>query len=198
MTTDLSDIALEKMLNEQGVDRRLFLKGGICLSATALISTVGITPAMAHHSGGKFELSIHNMHTGESYKGIYRVGNQYLPEAFEKINYTLRDHRTGEVFPIDPRVIDIAAAVHRMSGSRKEFQILSGYRSPKTNNKLRRKTNGVAKQSLHMSGQALDVQLDDVSTRRLRDIAVKLKAGGVGYYPRSGFVHVDSGQFRTW
>ncbi|MGB1077767.1 MAG: YcbK family protein [Bdellovibrionales bacterium] len=193
-----SDLILEKLLQEENVDRRLFLKGGLALSATALISTVGVTPVFAAPKNGRYEFSIHNMHTGESYTGVYRVGNEYLPDAFEGINKTLRDHRSGEVFPIDPRVIDIAAAVHRMSGSRKEFQVLSGYRSPKTNNKLRKKSGGVAKQSLHMSGQAMDLKLPDVSTTRLRELAIKLKAGGVGYYPRSGFVHVDSGQFRTW
>jgi len=198
MTTDISDIELEKILMEDDVDRRLFLKGGLCLSATALLSTIGVNPVMAAKRDGRYNFSVHNMHTGESYTGIYRVGDKYLPEAFEKINHTLRDHRTGEVFPIDPRVIDIASAVHRMTGSRKEFQVLSGYRSPKTNSKLRGKTRGVAKQSLHMSGQAMDLKLTDVSTGRLREVAIKLKAGGVGYYPRSGFIHVDSGQFRTW
>ena len=193
-----SDFELEKILLEENVDRRLFLKGGLTLSATALISTIGITPAFAAPKNGRYEFSVHNMHTGESYTGIYRVGNQYLPEAFEGINHTLRDHRSGEIFPIDPRVIDIAAAVHRMAGSRKEFQVLSGYRSPKTNKKLRRKSGGVARQSLHMSGQAMDLKLPDVSNSRLRELAIKLKAGGVGYYPRSGFVHVDSGKFRTW
>ncbi len=193
-----SDIILEKLLSEEGVDRRSFLKGGLTLSATALISTVGVNPVFAASKNGRYGFSVHNMHTGESYKGVYRVGNEYLPEAFEAINHTLRDHRSDEVFPIDPRVIDIAAAVHRMSGSRKEFQVLSGYRSPKTNNKLRSKSRGVAKQSLHMSGQAMDLKLPDVSNSRLRELAIKLKSGGVGYYPRSGFVHVDSGQFRTW
>lgn len=193
-----SDLELEKILQDKDVDRRLFLKGGLTLSATALLSTIGIDPVLAGTGNGRYDFSIHNMHTGESYTGVYRVGNQYLPEAFEKINKTLRDHRTDEVFPIDPRVIDIAAAVHRMSGSRKEFQVLSGYRSPKTNNKLRGKSHGVAKQSLHMSGQAMDLKLPDVNTGRLRELATKLKSGGVGYYPRSGFVHVDSGQFRTW
>ncbi len=193
-----SDLILEKLLLEENVDRRLFLKGGLTLSAAALISTIGVTPAFAAPKGGRYDFSVHNMHTGDTYKGIYRVGNQYLPEAFEEINHALRDHRTGDVFPIDPRVIDIAAAVHKMSGSKKEFQILSGYRSPKTNNKLRGKSTGVAKQSLHMSGQAMDLKLPDVSNSRLRQLAIKLKAGGVGYYPRSGFIHVDSGQFRTW
>ncbi len=193
-----SDLVLEKLLQEEHVDRRLFLKAGLTLSATVLISTVGIAPVCAAPRNGRYKFSLHNMHTGDSYEGLYRVGNHYLPEAFEEINHALRDHRTGEVFPIDPRVIDIAATVHRLSGSRKEFQVLSGYRSPKSNRKLRRKSSGVAKQSLHMSGQAMDLKLPDVSNNRLRELAIKLRAGGVGYYPRSGFVHVDSGKFRTW
>lgn len=189
---------LETLLEDRSFDRRTLLKGTMTLSAAALISTVGVSPVFASAPEGRYNLSVFNLHTHESYEGLYRVGNQYLPESFEHINYTLRDHRTNDIFPIDPRVIDIAAAIHKMSGSRKPFKILSGYRSPKTNKMLNKKSGGVAKQSLHMSGQAIDLALDDVPITRLRDIAVKLKAGGVGYYSRSGFVHVDSGRFRTW
>ncbi len=189
---------LETLLEDKTFDRRTLLKGTLTLSAATLISTVGIKPVFASVEGGRYNLSVFNLHTHESYEGLYRVGNQYLPESFEHINYTLRDHRTNEVFPMDPRVIDIAAAIHKMSGSRKPFKILSGYRSPKTNKMLSKESGKVAKQSLHMSGQAVDLALDDVPLGRLHQIATKLKAGGVGYYARSGFVHVDSGKFRTW
>ncbi len=189
---------LETLLEDKTFDRRTLLKGSLTLSAAALISTVGIKPVFAGVPGGRYNLSVFNLHTHESYEGLYRVGNQYLPDSFEQINYTLRDHRRNEVFPMDPRVIDIAAAIHKMSGSRKPFKILSGYRSPKTNKMLGNNSGKVAKQSLHMSGQAIDLALDDVPLGRLHEIAMKLKAGGVGYYARSGFVHVDSGKFRSW
>ena len=189
---------LEDDLLDPSCDRRQFLKSGLALSATALISTVGIKPVFAAPKDGRFKMAAFNLHTHESFEEVYRVGNEYLPEAFERINYVLRDHRSDEVFPIDPRTIDIATTVHRLSGSSKPFKILSGYRSPKTNAKLRAQGRGVAKQSLHLSGQAIDLCLEDVPTTKLRDIAINLRAGGVGHYKRSGFVHVDSGQFRTW
>ena len=180
------------------LERRTFLKSGLTLSMAAAISVGSVTPALALPSGGEYRASFKNAHTNETFVGVYRVGNKYLPEAFERINYVLRDFRANEVFPIDPRVIDIVSIVHRMSGNKEPYSILSGYRTPKTNSMLRGESGGVAKRSLHMSGQALDVQLSNMSPARIRDLAIKVKAGGVGYYPRSGFVHMDSGEFRTW
>jgi uncharacterized protein YcbK (DUF882 family) len=139
-----------------------------------------------------------NTHTGESFSGVYRVGNKYLPDAFDRINYVLRDFRTGDVFPIDPRLIDIIYTVHQMTRSNKPYEIISGYRSPKTNSMLRRASTGVAKKSLHMSGQAIDVRIPGFSTERIRDLACSLEAGGVGYYSRSDFVHMDTGDVRVW
>ena len=99
---------------------------------------------------------------------------------------------------MDPRVIDIIYTVHRMTGQNTPFEIISGYRSPKTNAMLRSNSSGVAKKSLHMEGRAIDLRMEGFSTRRLRDIASNLEAGGVGYYSRSNFVHIDSGDVRTW
>ena len=191
-------MSLEDLLNDKDFNRRALLKGSLTLSAAALVSAVGVNPVMAAAPDGRYSFEVFNTHTHESFSGLYRVGNQYLPEAFERINYTLRDHRTNDVFPIDPRVIDIAVAVHRMSGSTKPLKVLSGYRSPKTNKMLSKASGKVAKQSLHMSGQAVDIRMDDVSASRVRDIAKSLRAGGVGYYRKSGFVHVDSGAVRSW
>lgn len=186
---------------ETPVERRTFLKSGLTLSAAAVLSVGAATPALALPSGGEYRIALRNAHTNESFVGTYRVGNKYLPQAFERINYVLRDFRVNEVFPIDPRVIDIIAIVHKMTGSREPYSVLSGYRTPKTNAMLREgggKRSGVAKQSLHMSGQAIDVRMTNTNISRIRDLAKKLHAGGVGYYPRSGFVHMDSGDFRTW
>jgi uncharacterized protein YcbK (DUF882 family) len=131
---------------------------------------------------------------------VYRVGDKYLPDSFKQINTVLRDFRTGQVYPMDPRVLDIIYTVHRMTGEQKPFQIISGYRSPKTNQMLRggSASSGVAKKSLHMKGQAIDLRMEGFSTARLRDIAKSLQAGGVGYYSKSDFVHMDSGDVRSW
>jgi uncharacterized protein YcbK (DUF882 family) len=180
------------------MERRGFLSAGLTLSTAAFLSTTLVTPALAANNGGVYRASFRNAHTGETFDGIYRVGNKYLPEAFERINYVLRDFRENEVFPIDPRVVDIVSVVHRSLDQNEPYSVISGYRSPRTNANLRSHERGVARRSLHMSGQAIDVRLPGVRARGIRDVATRLHAGGVGYYPRSDFVHMDSGAFRTW
>tara|TARA_A200000113_G_scaffold169547_1_gene154414 strand:- start:328 stop:891 length:564 start_codon:yes stop_codon:yes gene_type:complete len=178
-------------------ERRNILKLGLC----GFIATAApvLIPSEAHAAkNAAWRASFRNAHTGESFNGVYRVGNKYLPDAFERISYVLRDFRTGEVFPMDPRVIDIMALVHKKSKQTSPIEILSGYRSPKTNARLRKVSSGVAKNSFHMYGQALDMRMPGYRTSNIRKHAVSLKAGGVGYYPKSNFVHVDSGNFRTW
>ncbi|MFN3827741.1 MAG: YcbK family protein [Micavibrio sp.] len=185
--------------SQQGLSRREVLKAGLWGAAgTILFPTLAEAAAFKMPKAGSYDISFLNTHTGERFSGTYRVGNKYLPDAFEEINYVLRDFRTNEVFPIDPRVIDIIYMVHRKTGRNQALEILSGYRSPKTNAMLRNASSGVARNSMHLSGQAIDFRMAGVSTRGLRDVAVGLKAGGVGYYARSNFVHVDTGKFRTW
>ena len=194
-------------------DRRSFLSLGAqaaCVAGGSLISNPAMSmvlperkPArdmMERRSAGVGErrITFKNLHTGEAFSGVYRVGDKYLPDAFDRINLVMRDFRANEVFPIDPRVLDIMYTVHQMTGSSEPFGVLSGYRSPKTNAMLRKASTGVAKNSLHMTGQAVDVRLAGFSTTRLRDLAIGLKAGGVGYYRKSDFVHMDSGGVRTW
>lgn len=182
------------------IDRRNLLKAGLVAMGTGLVSAVA-TPAMAAMrmpTMGSYKVSFRNAHTGESFNGVYRVGNKYLPDAFEQINRVLRDFRTGEEYPIDPRSIDIVFMLQNKTGTKSQFEILSGYRSPKTNTMLRSASGGVARNSLHMVGQAIDLRLENYSTKKLRDVAIDLRAGGVGYYPRSNFVHIDSGKVRHW
>lgn len=180
------------------LSRRSVLKGGLTLSMSALISVSNFKPAMALPGNGMYNVSFSNQRSGETFSGVYRVGDKYLPEAFERINYVMRDVRADEIFPMDPRVIDIIALVHKHLDTSEPYTVLSGYRSPHTNAALRSASEGVAKRSLHMSGQAIDVRLGEISAHKVREAAVKLGAGGIGYYPRSGFVHMDSGTFRTW
>lgn len=183
------------------VDRRGFLQTGLIAFGTGLVtmaSSSAWAAAIRMPNSGSFKVAFRNQHTGESFNGVYRVGNKYLPDAFNQINHVLRDFRTGEEFPIDPRSIDIVYMLQSKTGSREPIEVLSGYRSPKTNSMLRHASSGVAKNSLHMVGQAIDLRLPGYSTRRLRDVAIDLRAGGVGYYPKSDFVHVDSGKVRHW
>jgi uncharacterized protein YcbK (DUF882 family) len=186
------------------VSRRKFLGLGAVAAVSAVAATSVIHPASAaifsnsYSESGSRRISFRNTHTGETFSGVYRVGDKYLPDAFERINVVLRDFRTNEMFPIDPRVIDIIYAVHRQTQHDAPYDILSGYRCPKTNTMLREGTGGVAKNSLHMTGQAIDLRLPGYSTSRVRDLAKSLRAGGVGYYAKSNFVHMDSGDVRSW
>ncbi len=184
-------------VSESFINRRDVLKMGLFgfVAAVTPLAFAGDAHAARHSS---WRASFRNVHTGESFNGVYRVGNKYLPDAFERISYVLRDFRRGEVFPMDPRVIDIMTVIQRKSGQSGPVNVLSGYRSPKTNARLRKASGGVAKNSFHMYGQALDIRVPGQSTRSVRNIAVGLKAGGVGYYPKSSFVHVDTGNVRSW
>jgi len=185
---------------DKNLSRRSFL--GIGAATLGAVMVPGLVQAAEFKTGvisdGARRLAFRNIHTGESFSGVYRVGDKYLPDAFKQINTVMRDFRTNEVFGMDPRVIDILHAVQRMSGRSTPFEIISGYRSPKTNNMLRNSSTGVAKKSLHMKGKAVDLRMEDFETSRLRDLAINLGAGGVGYYSRSDFIHVDSGDVRNW
>ena len=144
-------------------------------------------------------LRMYHTHTGERIDIVYRRGNQYLLESERQLDYFLRDHRTGEIKHYDPRLFDLlselASAVGRPDA---EIEIICGYRTAWSNEYLRSKSSGVAKNSLHMQAQAIDIRIPGVSTLSLRNAALALGLGGVGYYPRSGFVHVDTGRVKSW
>lgn len=181
------------------LSRRDVLQMGAFSLATLSTPLWASKPATASSSATKmWQVSFRQVHTGESFSGVYRVGNQYLPEVFERLNYMMRDFRTGEAFPMDPRVIDIISRVQERTGRSNPLQILSAYRTPKTNAMLRRVTEGVARNSYHMYGQAIDIRMHGFNTKKLSMIARGLRAGGVGYYPKSHFVHVDTGELRSW
>lgn len=144
------------------------------------------------------ELTFSNLHTGERLRVTYWSDDQYLPDALAQIDQVLRDHRVDQVHPIDPGLLDQLHAVQNRLNLPGEFRVVSAYRAPATNAKLRARSNGVAKRSLHMVGKALDVRLAGCDTGHLHQAALTLGAGGVGYYPRSNFVHLDTGRVRSW
>jgi uncharacterized protein YcbK (DUF882 family) len=143
-------------------------------------------------------LGFFNTHTNEILKATYWQNGGYDKAALADMNYILRDFRSGDVFAMDIKLYDLLVDLHRRTGSKKPFEIISGYRSPVTNAKLASASNGVAKRSMHMDGKAIDIRLRDVQLADLRLNALAMKAGGVGFYPKSGFVHVDTGRVRHW
>jgi uncharacterized protein YcbK (DUF882 family) len=144
-------------------------------------------------------IRLYHTHTGERIDIVYRRGDDYLPEAEAQLDHFLRDHRTGDVKHYDPRVFDILSDLSAAVGHpNAEIEVICGYRTPWSNEFLRARSAGVAKHSQHMEAHAIDIRIPGVDTLNLRNAALALGRGGVGYYPRSGFVHVDTGRVRTW
>lgn len=139
-----------------------------------------------------------NAHTHEELDVCYARGATYRPEALAAINKILRDHRTSDIYPIDVRLLDLLCGIRSQAGKDARLHIVSAYRSPRTNQMLRKRSRRVARNSFHMQGKAVDIRIPGLSTKKLRRIAYGLKQGGVGYYPRSQFVHVDTGPIRAW
>jgi uncharacterized protein YcbK (DUF882 family) len=157
------------------------------------------TQQVASSDTQQHSLLLYNTHTNERLAIVYRRGEQYIPAALAKLDHFLRDHNTGEVRQFDPRLYDIlsdlTAAVGHPGG---EIDIVCGYRTPSTNAALRARTAGVAKNSLHIQAEAIDLRMPGVNTLTLRKAALALARGGVGYYPHSDFIHVDVGRVRQW
>ena len=166
--------------------------------------TAGTLPAPDEDytlAGPEYRLNLQNLHTGESLSVVYRVGDTYVPEAMDQLNHFLRDHRTDEVNTYDPTEFDVLHNVlARLGRTNGEIDIVCGYRSPETNALLRSQSaeTGVAEHSQHILAKAIDIRVPGVGTAQLRNAALSLDAGGVGYYPVSQFVHVDVGPVRQW
>lgn len=143
-------------------------------------------------------LSFVNTHTGETFADAYWESGTYIPDAMAAINHVMRDHRSGEAHAIDPRLLDQLHQLKSHVGAAAPYQIISGYRSPATNAALHDASSGVATRSLHMQGRAIDIRIGGVALPRLRDAALAMQAGGVGYYETSDFIHVDTGRVRRW
>ena len=179
-------------MNPHCATRRRLLTTGLAIPALA-IPAIGYSASRTSR-----RLSFYHTHTREALDVVYREDDDYLPDGLEQINRFLRDFRTRETHAIDPQLLDQLSDLQAAIGSTGRFQIISGYRSPQTNALLRDKTRGVAKRSLHMRGRAIDIRLTDVRTKTVREAALSMQRGGVGYYPKSDFVHLDTGRFRTW
>lgn len=182
------------------ITRRNFLK------FSAAITVASTLPQLAHAnsdlSSAVFSteraLEFINLHTDETLRCCYWADGEYDHNGLSEINHILRDHRANEVYSMDTQLIDVLHALHQTTESRSPFHIISAYRSPATNEKLRKQSNGVAKRSLHMQGKAIDIRLPDVELKDLRDAAISLEFGGVGYYAKSNFIHIDTGKPRNW
>ncbi len=172
------------------LSRRHLLASGLLLPAVA------VCPAAL--AGTERRLSFRHTHTGEYLELSYMEGGRYVPDALAALDHLLRDFRSGEIHPIDPGLFDILYALRLQTGNSRPFEIISGYRSAHTNAMLRQRGNGVARRSLHMQGRAIDIRLRGTRTAVLRDAAISLHRGGVGYYPASDFIHVDTGRIRYW
>lgn len=177
------------------VRRRALLFGALGVATTLATRRARALPAPA----GAQQLSFYHLHTGEKLRVVYREHGEVVGEALAEINHVLRDFRTGDVVPIDVALLDQLYTLDSLFGPpRGHFEVICGYRSSKTNEALRHSTSGVAKDSLHVSGRAIDIRHTATATAKLRDAAIALRRGGVGYYRDSNFVHVDTGRFRTW
>ena len=143
-------------------------------------------------------VSLHNLHTGEALNAVYWADGRYLPDAMQRIEWLLRDHRTDEIHAVDPKLLDLLVDLQSRLHTHAPFEVLSGYRSPQTNAMLASISDGVAQNSLHIEGQAVDIRVPGRRLHHVRAAAVSLRSGGVGYYPHSDFVHIDTGRVRYW
>jgi uncharacterized protein YcbK (DUF882 family) len=178
----------------------LIASGALLAGSTLLIIPAATTKAAEPStSAPEYRLRMFHTHTGESIDVVYRKGETYLPEGVAQLDHFLRDHRTGDVPSYDPRLFDLLTALERQIGRPGAvIDVICGYRTPWSNAFLRQHSSGVALHSLHMEAEAIDIRIPGISTLTLRNAALALHLGGVGYYPISDFVHVDVGRVRQW
>jgi uncharacterized protein YcbK (DUF882 family) len=177
--------------------RRMALRAAAGLIATAALPLSARATNFARTLKGR-EISLLNLHTGEKLKAEYWHNGRYVPDALRSISVVLRDYRNNKVHPIDPRLLDLINTLHVQLGAVGAFNVISGYRSPETNAMMHEASAGVAAHSLHMEGMAIDIRLPGFRLSALKNAAMKLGAGGVGYYSTDDFVHVDVGPVRHW
>lgn len=175
-----------------GLSRRQVLRMGALFIATSLSPV----PGRSHHLNRS--LHLHNALTGENLDITYWVKDEFVPEALKALNRFLRDPHNGNVTEIDPKLFHFIHDIAGKIGAKGTINIISGYRSPATNDRLRRRNSAAAKGSFHVKGKAVDIRIPGYSVKSLRRAALDLKQGGVGYYPRSKYIHIDTGPVRNW
>ena len=177
--------------------RRTFLKTGAATILTTLFSHPAVAAIRPERPRTR-ELAFFNIHTGEALKTRYRSDGKLIYPAMRQINHIMRDYRTGEIKLVDPNLLDLLYRISQKLNATCPIHIISGYRSARTNAMLRRTTSGVARNSFHMAGRAIDIRIPGYRTDGLYQLAKHLEVGGVGYYPESDFVHLDTGPVRFW
>jgi uncharacterized protein YcbK (DUF882 family) len=205
---------IHSTLDPRGDSKRMTIGKRVAAATAAIFlfgfsassMATGLTRSIANAASSdptalRYELRMHHLHTGEDIDVVYRIGDTYIPEALEQLNHFLRDHRTQDASSYDPKEFDVLHALMTELGRPNGvIDIVCGYRTPWSNNFLRTRgaSTGVAEHSQHMLAKAIDIRVPGVSTVALRNAALALHAGGVGFYPVSQFVHVDVGPVRTW
>jgi uncharacterized protein YcbK (DUF882 family) len=192
-------------LRRDQLSRRKVLKAGLLGAATAAVpisahaAQWAVQPAnFIMRPAAPRALSFYNVHTGETLKTVYFDRGEYVPGALLEVNYFFRDFRANLIKPIDPSLLDLLHRINGALGTSQPFNLISGYRSPATNAWLASQSEGVARHSMHMYGMASDINVQGRSLALLHLVALAMRGGGVGYYPRSDFVHVDTGRVRRW
>ncbi len=183
--------------NSKSLTRRGVLKAFAATTITAA-PTFASAAGFLRGAGDIRKIKMHSGRTGERIDTIYWIEGEYIPEAMAEINRFMRDWRNGSIIQFDNRTVDILAASHRLLDTDASYLLLSGYRSPQTNAMLRSRSRSVARNSLHMKGQATDIRLEGRSVSQISRAAISCSAGGVGKYSRSNFVHIDCGDVRVW
>lgn len=184
-------------LPDESMGRRRFVRMAGLAAATAVLAP-GTALAMLSAPHTPRRLKFFNLHTGERLDAVYCEKGKYVAQALAEINYILRDFRQNAIKPIHPALLDLVVAIRRRLGTDGELDVISGYRTPRTNAMLAARGHGVARHSLHMDGMAIDLRVPGRTLEQLHRAAVSARGGGVGYYPRSNFVHVDVGRVRYW
>jgi uncharacterized protein YcbK (DUF882 family) len=179
-----------------GFTRRDFLaRAGLAAAGALLLPSA---EAIAKSFSRERTLSLHNVNTDEDLTIVCCPEQYYDRRLIQRFSHFLRDHRSDEIRVMDPALIDLLYAISAFTGSTGTFKVISGYRSPETNSWLRKISHGVAEHSMHIEGKAVDIRMTDVDTRTIQRVALALQQGGVGYYPRADFVHLDTGKIRSW
>jgi uncharacterized protein YcbK (DUF882 family) len=195
---------MNSMIFEHNLSRRSLIKLGLFVVGTSIFKRPAFAAINSFVSPERRLISperrlfFYNTHTEETLKVIYWYKGEYLSESLNDINYIFRDHYTGEIKTIDTRLIELLHVIYDRMETKQPFHIVSGYRTRSTNTFLRRSHRGVARRSMHIFGKAADIYLPDCKLSSLRKVAVNLKGGGVGYYPKRNFVHIDVGRIRFW